>query len=582
MALGISESGWKAFVKKQKLAVELDDKELLKALARFDKSDERKPELRLEALKELTKEVPRQVTALLKLKKQLGDKPFGLVKDELYAILEEAEALQKKAQAAVDAAGEEDEEDDEESAPSALVNPKLLLKQLSMCRKDPERTMKFAFVDAKGKDQPAMLAMHPRLSARKLFSKLQVAAGVKTGAYGSAWVDGMSLMLQLDKPLSGLVKKVRGPVKACGFRFTKAVLWDADGTVFEQDSEDGEAATSGPGVPGNGAGAGTAPASRAEGANGAGSAVTGAPNAGSNGAGAATDTAVPKRSPQETKALSDAFKERLKAVLALSREAGDTPVARQAKQLCVDAGMHAGKRDWARVDELMIRAEGLFSVGKATTGASTEAASSASGAGAGGDLAKSWASKVAAWTPAIKAAMTAKGPTASAMAKLYVQATSLSKPGGDLAQALAKLTECHDLALAAAAPPAGSTSAGAGPTAPATGQQAPADRKSVVSRWEAQQSLLAAKLNGELAWIKKVAADRDPKNASLGDELLKAELEMTAVMRRVRAPVRTPEQAAEMEHFLKDDDVVSALCDYTGFDVRPVVAALQQFKSLAA
>jgi len=93
---------------------------------------------------------------------------------------------------------------------------------------------------------------------------------------------------------------------------------------------------------------------------------------------------------------------------------------------------------------------------------------------------------------------------------------------------------------------------------------------------------LTAKLNGELAWIKKVAADRDPKNASLGDELLKAELEMTAVMRRVRAPVRTPEQAAEMEHFLKDDDVVSALCDYTGFDVRPVVAALQQFKSLAA
>jgi hypothetical protein len=121
MALGISESGWKAFVKKQKLAVELDDKELLKALARFDKSDERKPELRLEALKELTKEVPRQVTALLKQKKQLGDKPFGLVKDELYAILEEAEALQKKAQAAVDAAGEEDEEDDEESAPSALM-----------------------------------------------------------------------------------------------------------------------------------------------------------------------------------------------------------------------------------------------------------------------------------------------------------------------------------------------------------------------------------------------------------------------------------------------------------------------------
>jgi hypothetical protein len=73
------------------------------------------------------------------------------------------------------------------------------------------------------------------MSARSLFAKMQDAAGVKTGAYGSAWVDGMCLMLQLDKPLSGLVKKVRLPVKACGFRITKAVLCGADGTVFEQD-----------------------------------------------------------------------------------------------------------------------------------------------------------------------------------------------------------------------------------------------------------------------------------------------------------------------------------------------------------
>ena len=250
----ISEALWNAFVKKQKLAVELQDKELLKALARFDKTDEGKPAPRLEALKELIKEIPKQVTALTKLKKQLGDKPFDLVKDQLYAILEEAEALQRKTQAAVDSDGDEDDEEDEDSAPSALVNPKLLLKQLAMCRKDPERTMKFAFVDAKGKDQPSMLAMHPRQSARKLFAKLQAAAGVKTGAYGSAWVDGMSLMLQLDKPLSGLVKKVRAPVKASGFRITKVVLWNADGTVFEQDELPEEAVGEGavqaePGAP---------------------------------------------------------------------------------------------------------------------------------------------------------------------------------------------------------------------------------------------------------------------------------------------------------------------------------------------
>lgn len=238
MADKISEALWLAFT--QKLKLELDDKELRKALAKVDKTDEREPRSRLEAVSDLIKEIPKQVMALTKRKKELGDKPFGLVKDKLYAILEEAEAIQKKTRAAQDAEQAKDDEEDEESKPSALIDPKWLLKQLNTCRKDPERRMKFAFVDAREK-QPAMLAMHPRMSARALFGKLQVAAGVKTGAYGSAWVDETTLMLQLDKPLSGLVKKVRSPVKACGFRVTKAVLWNADGSVFEQDEQNEDA-----------------------------------------------------------------------------------------------------------------------------------------------------------------------------------------------------------------------------------------------------------------------------------------------------------------------------------------------------
>jgi len=231
MAIDVSESSWKAFTKKQKLEAELEDKELLKALARFDKTDDGKPGPRLEALEDLAKEIAKQVAALSKLKKKLGDKPFGLVKDQLDGLLQAAGALQKKTLAALDGDGDEDED----SAPDALLNPKQLLRQLNMCRKDPERRMNFAFVDGKGNDQPPMLALHPRKGARALFAKLQDAAEVKTGAYGSAWVDGTSLMLQLDKPLSGLVKKVRHPVRACGFRITKAVLCGADGTVFEQD-----------------------------------------------------------------------------------------------------------------------------------------------------------------------------------------------------------------------------------------------------------------------------------------------------------------------------------------------------------
>ena len=78
MAVVISESGWKAFTKKQKLTVELDDKELLKAQTRFDKTDESETEPRLEGLKDLIKEFSKQVTALVEVKKQFGDKPFGL------------------------------------------------------------------------------------------------------------------------------------------------------------------------------------------------------------------------------------------------------------------------------------------------------------------------------------------------------------------------------------------------------------------------------------------------------------------------------------------------------------------------
>jgi hypothetical protein len=70
----------------------------------------------------------------------------------------------------------------------------------------------------------------------------------------------------------------------------------------------------------------------------------------------------------------------------------------------------------------------------------------------GGDLAAQWKKNLAEWTPALKAALAAKGPSAAAIAKLLAQATALSKPGGDMAQALAKLTDCHALATAGTPP----------------------------------------------------------------------------------------------------------------------------------
>ena len=66
----------------------------------------------MKALDEVVKQIPEQVKAITKRKKELGDKPFGLAKDQLYTMLQEAEALQKKAREAAAEAQEADEEPD--------------------------------------------------------------------------------------------------------------------------------------------------------------------------------------------------------------------------------------------------------------------------------------------------------------------------------------------------------------------------------------------------------------------------------------------------------------------------------------
>lgn len=120
---------------------------------------------------------------------------------------------------------------------SALLDPKKLLAQLQQCLRNPEYRAQFGFVDAKEKQPPA-LAMHPKTAGRSLFAKLQEALQVKAGAYGTAWIADKTLNLQVDKAFSGLVKKVRIPIKACGFRIAKIVLWTADGELLEQDADD--------------------------------------------------------------------------------------------------------------------------------------------------------------------------------------------------------------------------------------------------------------------------------------------------------------------------------------------------------
>ena len=208
----LSEREWKSFVKNPACKPE----PLAKALAALAKVEKDGPSAQQKALDEVDKQV-----ALLQ-KAHKDDK--ALVR-YLGEVASAADTLRQSASEDAD-----DEPDD------VLLDPKKLLAQLNLCKRDPGRKVQFAYVDGKDK-QPALMAMSPKMSGRKLFARLQEAGGVKTGAFGVAWVDDTVLMLQLDKPLGGLVKKVRGPVKACGFRMTKAVLWNADGTVFEEDAE---------------------------------------------------------------------------------------------------------------------------------------------------------------------------------------------------------------------------------------------------------------------------------------------------------------------------------------------------------
>lgn len=226
------------------------------------------------------------------------------------AIDDGADALKRLADKARGSLPSGDADEDDEDGP-AWMEPKRLLQQLNLCKKDNQRNVQFAFVDKSDK-APGVLVLSPKQAGRSIFAKLQKETGVKTGAYGTTWMDGTQLMLQLDKPLGGLVKKLREPVKACGFRVTKIVLWNADGTVFEEEAED----TADPNAPGGGT--------------------------------------APVQPPADAAAL---FNARLKALLPRVQAAAGQPAGQEAKLLLSEAGVFARKQDFAKANALLDQAE---------------------------------------------------------------------------------------------------------------------------------------------------------------------------------------------------------------------------------
>ena len=171
--------------------------------------------------------------------------------------------------------------------------------------------------------------------------------------------------------------------------------------------------------------------------------------------------------------------------------------------------------------------------------------------------------------------MSARGPDAAAMAKLYAQATALSKPGGDLEEALAKLTECHKLALAANANPTATATATA--PLPSTGNETAnsagndsTQATDPVARWAAERSRVAAQLQAE---IRDVVATGD---AQAGN----AELELRAVLRQINGELVTQRQATEMDRYLRDDDVVADISELA-FDLKtPLLKVLSEITPL--
>lgn len=155
------------------------------------------------------------------------------------------------------AKGKNDEDEDDEPS-SALLQPKYLLKQLVLCKNDDSRQINFAYLDD-GKQDP-LLGLHPRVAGRALMAKLVKETGIKTGAFGRLSVDGTQLLLVVEKKYSGLVKRIRIPVRACGFKMGKVLLVDEAGQTLDQDDEpDAKPAT--PGAAGKAGAAGASGAS---------------------------------------------------------------------------------------------------------------------------------------------------------------------------------------------------------------------------------------------------------------------------------------------------------------------------------
>lgn len=129
----------------------------------------------------------------------------------------------------------QDEGDDDEPT-NALADPKRLLKQLQLCKADPARRLNFAMVD--DGSQAPVLVVHPRQTGRSMLARLIKDIGIKTGAFGELSLDGSDLLLVVEKKVAGLGKRIRIPIRACGFKLGKVRQLDPKGVALDEDLDE--------------------------------------------------------------------------------------------------------------------------------------------------------------------------------------------------------------------------------------------------------------------------------------------------------------------------------------------------------
>lgn len=198
MADKLSEAAWTAFARKR----DLEDGDLVKALARFDKTDATRHEARLEALDALEAQIRKQAVALARRAKALGDKPFRETKDKLKELLDEVERQQKAVRAGLERSAEDEDADESPALLTTRMTP--LLRAL---RKGDVRMQ--ALIALVGKETSVLIARRAISPARRKLVAQAAGPGAAKYVVAECFFENGELTFVVQSTAAGLAKRLK-------------------------------------------------------------------------------------------------------------------------------------------------------------------------------------------------------------------------------------------------------------------------------------------------------------------------------------------------------------------------------------